>query len=135
MLRRSRRPYATYTARNMHRDIKPDNILIGLRGELKLADFGYSVHAPSNRRKILCGTLDYLPPEMLSSTEVKYTKTVDQWTLGVLPYEFLTGEASFEDTHVMTQRRIVKGDLKPLPSSISPEAQDFVHSVRPISPP
>lgn len=113
----------------MHRDIKPENILVGLHGELKLADFGYSVHAPSDRRETLCGTLDYLPPEMLTSRKAQYSKAVDQWTLGVLTYEFLAGEAPFEDSHVMTQRRIVKGDVKPLPASVSAEAKDFVSSV------
>ena len=55
----------------IHRDIKPENLLIGGKpghGEfdvLKIADFGWSVHAPSNRRKTMCGTLDYLPPEMV----------------------------------------------------------------------
>ena len=49
----------------IHRDIKPENLLIGYDGELKIADFGWSVHAPSSRRKTLCGTLDYLPPEMI----------------------------------------------------------------------
>lgn len=34
--------------------------------ELKIADFGWSVHAPSSRRDTLCGTLDYLPPEMIA---------------------------------------------------------------------
>jgi aurora kinase len=118
----------------MHRDIKPENILIGLHGELMLADFGYSVYAPSNRRETLCGTLDYLPPEMISTTQVKYTKAVDQWTLGVLTYEFLTGEAPFEDSQVMTYKRIVKGEMKPFPTSVSSEAKDFVCSVR-IFPP
>lgn len=113
----------------MHRDLKPENILIGLHGEMKLADFGYSVHAPSNRRETLCGTLDYLPPEMLRPGRPQYNKAVDQWTLGVLTYEFLTGEAPFEDSPMMTKRRIVKGDMKPLPSTISAEAKDFVHSV------
>lgn len=41
-------------------DIKPENLLIGINGELKIGDFGWSVHAPGNRRHTLCGTLDYL---------------------------------------------------------------------------
>lgn len=49
----------------IHRDIKPENLLLGMNGELKIADFGWSVHAPNSRRKTLCGTLDYLPPEMV----------------------------------------------------------------------
>ncbi|KAI0137964.1 kinase-like protein [Hypoxylon sp. NC0597] len=118
----------------MHRDIKPENILIGLHGELKLADFGYSVHAPSNFRQTLCGTLDYLPPEMLTSGPVKYTKAVDQWTLGVLTYEFLTGEAPFEDTYPMTHKRILKCDMTPLPAWLSPEAKNFVHSLLVLDP-
>ncbi|KAI0550060.1 kinase-like domain-containing protein [Xylaria curta] len=103
----------------MHRDMKPKNILVGLYGELRLADFGYSVHAPSNRRDTLCGTLDYLPPEMIRSGQPSYTKAVDLWTLGVLTYEFLTDEAPFEDGIAMTKRRIVKGAVKPLPSRLS----------------
>lgn len=53
----------------IHRDIKPENLLIGLKGELKIGDFGWSVHAPNARRQTLCGTLDYLPPEMVSIKE------------------------------------------------------------------
>ena len=49
----------------IHRDIKPENLLLGVYGELKIADFGWSVHAPSSRRTTICGTLDYLPPEMI----------------------------------------------------------------------
>ena len=49
----------------MHRDIKPENILVGIHGEIKISDFGWSVHAPNNRRNTMCGTLDYLPPEMV----------------------------------------------------------------------
>jgi aurora kinase, other len=113
----------------IHRDIKPENILMGLHGELKLADFGYSVHAPSNRRETLCGTLDYLPPEMLSRSKIQYTRAVDQWTLGILTYEFLTGEPPFEDSPNNTRHRIVRGDMKPLPAHLSPEAKDLVYSV------
>ena len=49
----------------IHRDIKPENILIGLKDTLKIADFGWAVHAPTSRRETFCGTLDYLPPEMV----------------------------------------------------------------------
>ena len=50
----------------IHRDIKPENLLDSL-GTLKVADFGWSVHAPSDRRKTVCGTLDYFRAEMLKS--------------------------------------------------------------------
>lgn len=47
----------------IHRDIKPENLLLGHNGELKIADFGWSVHEPNSARTTLCGTVDYLPPE------------------------------------------------------------------------
>jgi serine/threonine protein kinase len=53
----------------IHRDIKPENLLVGLNGEIKIADFGWSVHTPNSRRRTLCGTLDYLPPEMVESKD------------------------------------------------------------------
>lgn len=46
-----------------------ENLLLGMNGELKIADFGWSVHAPNARRTTLCGTLDYLPPEMVEGKE------------------------------------------------------------------
>ncbi len=50
----------------IHRDIKPENLLLANEYTVKVADFGWSVYAPSDRRKTLCGTLDYLPPEMIA---------------------------------------------------------------------
>jgi aurora kinase len=114
----------------MHRDIKPENILVGLHGEIKISDFGWSVHAPNNRRQTQCGTLDYLPPEMLKpgSKDNYYSDKVDLWSLGVLMYEFLVGEAPFEDTPVMTQRRIARGDMT-IPTFVSPDAKDLIKRV------
>lgn len=114
----------------IHRDIKPENILVGIHGEIKISDFGWSVHAPNNRRQTMCGTLDYLPPEMLrsGSQDNFYNEKVDLWSLGVLTYEFLVGEAPFEDTPVMTQRRIRRGDMS-IPSFVSPEARDLIKRV------
>ncbi len=114
----------------IHRDIKPENILVGIQGEIKISDFGWSVHAPNNRRNTMCGTLDYLPPEMIKpgSSENYYSEKVDLWSLGVLTYEFLVGEAPFEDTPVMTQRRIARGEMT-VPSSVSAEAKDLIKKV------
>ncbi|EIW76705.1 kinase-like protein [Coniophora puteana RWD-64-598 SS2] len=109
----------------IHRDIKPENLLLGINGELKIADFGWSVHAPGNRRMTLCGTLDYLPPEMVEGKE--HNERVDLWALGVLTYEFLVGSPPFEDrsSTQATYRRIAKVDLK-VPSHVSPEARDLI---------
>nr|GEY30691.1 serine/threonine-protein kinase Aurora-1 [Tanacetum cinerariifolium] len=76
----------------IHRDIKLENLLIGAQGELKTADFEWSVHTLS-RRQTMCGTLDYLPPEMES---LVHDASVDIWSLGILCYEFLYGVPPFE---------------------------------------
>ncbi|KAF2623690.1 serine/threonine-protein kinase-like protein [Macroventuria anomochaeta] len=119
----------------MHRDIKPENILVGVHGEIKISDFGWSVHAPNNRRNTMCGTLDYLPPEMLkgASKDNYYTEKVDLWSLGVLTYEFLVGEAPFEDTQVMTQRKIVRGEYT-VPGFVSAEAKDLIKQLLVLDP-
>ncbi|KAI0386277.1 kinase-like protein [Hypomontagnella monticulosa] len=119
----------------IHRDIKPENILMGIHGEIKISDFGWSVHAPNSRRQTMCGTLDYLPPEMIKpgSSDNYYNEKVDLWSLGVLTYEFLVGEAPFEDTPVMTQRRIAKADMT-IPSFISPEARDLIKRLLVLDP-
>ncbi|KAL4151038.1 hypothetical protein PRNP1_010424 [Phytophthora ramorum] len=114
----------------IHRDIKPENLLVGFHGELKIADFGWSVHAPSSRRSTMCGTLDYLPPEIVEKK--LYDKSVDVWTLGILMFEFLTGDPPFETKNIEevlnineTYRRITHVDLK-FPSYVSAEAQDLL---------
>jgi aurora kinase len=69
MVQLARALFYCHSKHVIHRDIKPENLLIGLSGELKIADFGWSVHAPNSRRRTLCGTLDYLPPEMVEGKE------------------------------------------------------------------
>nr|GEX95411.1 serine/threonine-protein kinase Aurora-3 [Tanacetum cinerariifolium] len=74
-------------------------------GRLKIADFGWSVQS-TNQRRTMCGTLDYLAPEMVENQPHDYA--VDNWTLGVLCYEFLYGSPPFEaDGQADTFRRFL----------------------------
>ncbi|EEC00866.1 serine/threonine protein kinase Aurora-2, putative, partial [Ixodes scapularis] len=111
----------------IHRDIKPENLLLGFNGELKMADFGWSVHAPSSRRRTICGTVDYMPPEMIGCCV--YDEKVDIWTLGVLTYEFLVGKPPFESTTLReTHRRICAIDIK-FPDFVCEPARDLITKV------
>mmetsp|Transcript_13947 Transcript_13947/g.22784 ORF Transcript_13947/g.22784 Transcript_13947/m.22784 type:complete len:348 (-) Transcript_13947:62-1105(-) len=111
----------------IHRDIKPENLLLGFDREIKIADFGWSVHAPSSRRTTLCGTLDYLPPEMVAGQD--HDEKVDIWSLGVLAYEFLVGQAPFEaESHKATYERITDVDLN-FPDELSEGARDLIRSL------
>lgn len=111
----------------IHRDIKPENLLVGANHHIKIADFGWSVHAPTSRRLTMCGTLDYLPPEMVEGRE--HDETVDVWSLGILLYEFLCGSPPFEtETHQGTYRRISRVDLR-FPRGFPEDAQDLVRKL------
>ena len=113
-----------HSKRVIHRDIKPENILVGANGELKLADFGWAVCLSSSRRTTLCGTLDYLPPEMIEGHE--HDESVDIWSLGVLLYEFLVGSPPFEAPGQRdTCQRIKDVDIK-FPDFVSELARDLI---------
>ncbi|KAF8557721.1 kinase-like protein [Imleria badia] len=78
----------------MHRDIKPDNILLDERGHAHLTDFNIAVHY-SDRRLLtgVAGSMAYMAPEIL--TKRGYTYTIDWWSLGVCAYELLFGRRPF----------------------------------------
>jgi len=108
----------------IHRDLKPENLL-SFMGQVKLADFGWSVCAPDKKRKTFCGTIDYMPPEMAHGTQ--YDFKTDNWAIGVLTYEFLVGKAPFETkSRGLTLDGIKKGEIV-YPSFLSADAKDFIN--------
>ena len=126
----------------IHRDIKPENILLSYevpfsllphsQGLPKLGDFGWSAHTPSNRRQTMCGTLDYLSPEIIDHKN--YSSAVDNWCIGVLTYEFLVGKPPFEASNKdATYQRIRTLDLR-FPQYVPPVAQDFIRKLLVLDP-
>ncbi|CRK97821.1 CLUMA_CG011197, isoform A [Clunio marinus] len=116
----------------IHRDIKPENLLLGHDDQLKIADFGWSVHEPNSMRTTLCGTMDYLSPEMVLGKP--HTKAVDLWSLGVLAYELLVGAAPFHhEGYDGTYRKIMKIEYH-VPDYISKAAAHFISKLIVLEP-
>lgn len=116
----------------IHRDIKPENLLIGHNGVLKIADFGWSVHSPSSKRQTLCGTLDYLSPEMVQGAPHDYT--VDIWSLGVLCFELLVGLPPFDDKDTHQTCRKIRYVILKYPDFVSDKAKDLIGKLLKINP-
>ncbi|CAM9294197.1 unnamed protein product [Chrysoparadoxa australica] len=120
----------------IHRDIKPENLLLDKKGTLRMCDFGWSIECEDfKRRTTICGTQDYLAPEMINETP--YTTSVDLWAVGVVTYEFLIGRPPFatKEGGVATIMRIQKGEYQwPSNVSLTPEALDFVKRLLKVEP-
>lgn len=111
----------------IHRDIKPENILLDAEDHVKLADFGWANLVQENKRETFCGTMEYLPPEMVMGEP--YDESVDMWNMGVLAYEMTTCEAPFgASSKEATIRKIVAIDLR-FPVDYDADAKDLVSSL------
>jgi len=107
----------------IYRDLKPENLLIGSDGYLKVTDFGFAKEV-TGTTWTLCGTPEYLCPEIVSGKG--HGKGVDWWTVGILLYEMLASYTPFvHEDQLKMYDRIVRGNLR-FPSSFSSEAKDLI---------
>ncbi|KFW84646.1 Rho-associated protein kinase 1, partial [Manacus vitellinus] len=119
----------------IHRDVKPDNMLLDKAGHLKLADFGTCMKMNKEgmvRCDTAVGTPDYISPEVLKSQggDGYYGRECDWWSVGVFLYEMLVGDTPFyADSLVGTYSKIMnhKNSLTfPDDNDISKEAKNLI---------
>lgn len=112
---------AAHSAGVMHRDVKPDNIIVEEDGRAVLTDFGIaSLAAELSRRHLVAGTPGYIAPEVLRGEP--FDNRVDVYACGVLAWELIARRRPFKVPDIKTARRLAhsRPKLPPLPPECAP---------------
>lgn len=114
--------------------MKPQNILIGADGTVKLCDFGFA-RVMSNNTMMLTsikGTPLYMAPELVQ--EHPYNHTVDLWSLGIILFELVVGKPPFYTNNFFSLIQLIVKDTVKYPPYISPTLRSFLKGLLTKSP-
>lgn len=127
-----------HSRRVIHRDLKLGNIFFDPEMNLKIGDFGLASVLPStdSRKYTICGTPNYIAPEVLGGKNTGHSFEVDIWAIGIMMYALLIGKPPFQAKDVQViYERIKKSDYSfPPDKPISDEAKILINDLLSLNP-
>ena len=122
----------------IHRDLKLGNLFLGQNLMIKIGDFGLAtkLEYDGERKHTVCGTPNYIAPEILENKHSGHSYEVDYWAIGVIVYTLLIGKPPFETEDVKETYKKITADNYEFPSNvfISDEAKTFIKEILVINP-
>ncbi len=109
----------------IHRDLKLGNLFLNAECDLRIGDFGLATqleHA-EERKSTMCGTPNYLAPEILDRKGGGHSFEVDTWAMGVIMYTMLFGRPPFETNSVDTTYERIRGTVYTFPTNVKDVSQ------------
>ncbi|CAE6463451.1 unnamed protein product [Rhizoctonia solani] len=117
----------------IHRDLKLGNLFLDREMNVKVGDFGLAalIEKPGERKKTICGTPNYIAPEVLFDTANGHSFEVDTWSIGVILYTLVVGKPPFQTKDVKTIYKRIRDNKYEFPPErpISPDAQNLISAI------